>query len=104
MQKPLINYAFIDSQNVNLGIREPGWILDWVKFRVYLREKYGVKIAYAFVGYIEENQDLYKFLQKSGYVLVFKEVLKGKMVLLKEIVMPNWSSKLWLIMTNMKKL
>ena len=78
MQKPLENYAFIDSQNVNLGVRELGWKLDWKKFRVYLKEKYGVAIAYIFIGYIEENQDLYLSLQKNGYVLVFKEVLKSK--------------------------
>ena len=78
MQKPLKNYAFIDSQNVNLGIRELGWKLDWGKFRVYLKEKYGVETAYMFVGYIEENQDLYQTLQKSGYVLIFKEILKNK--------------------------
>lgn len=78
MKKPLKNYAFIDSQNVNLAIRDLGWKLDWKKFRVYLKEKYGVATAYMFVGYIEENQDLYLSLQKSGYLLIFKEILKNK--------------------------
>src|SRR3989338_5665683 len=78
MQKPLNNYAFIDSQNVNLGIKELGWKLDWKKFRVYLKEKYAVETAYMFIGYIEENQDLYQSLQKSGYILIFKEILKNK--------------------------
>jgi uncharacterized LabA/DUF88 family protein len=78
MRKQLKNYAFIDSQNVNLGIRELGWKLDWKKFRVYLREKYGVETAYMFIGYMEENQDLYLSLQKHGYILVFKETLKNK--------------------------
>ncbi len=78
MQKPLKNYAFIDSQNVNLGIKDQGWKLDWTKFRVYLREKFGVETAYIFIGYIEENKDLYLSLQKSGYILVFKETLKNK--------------------------
>ena len=32
------NFAFIDSQNVNLGIRDSGWILDFKRFRVYLKE------------------------------------------------------------------
>lgn len=31
-----------------------------------------------FIGYMEENQDLYSSLQKSGYILVFKEILKNK--------------------------
>lgn len=78
MQKPLKNYAFIDSQNVNLGIRDIGWKLDWKKFRIYLKEKYGVETAYMFIGYMEENQDLYMSLQKNGYILIFKEILKNK--------------------------
>lgn len=78
MQKPLKNHAFIDSQNVNLGIKDLGWKLDWKKFRIYLKEKYGVETAYMFIGYMEENQDLYLSLQKSGYILIFKEILKGK--------------------------
>jgi hypothetical protein len=36
------NYAFIDSQNLHRGIKTLGWQLDYRKFRVYLREKYGV--------------------------------------------------------------
>ena len=39
---PPIVYAFIDSQNVNLAIQAQGWKLDFGKFRIYLREKYGV--------------------------------------------------------------
>jgi len=43
-----------------------------------LREKYSVGIAYLFIGYIPENQDLYDSLQKAGYVLKFKPVLPNK--------------------------
>lgn len=42
MRKKENNYAFIDSQNLNLGIQKLGWKLDYRKFRVYLAEKYGV--------------------------------------------------------------
>lgn len=78
MQKPLKNYAFIDSQNVHLGIKNMGWALDWKKFRIYLKEKYGVETAYMFIGYVEENADLYRSLQKNGYILIFRETLKNK--------------------------
>ncbi len=78
MQKTERNYAFIDSQNLNLGIKSLGWKLDYRKFRVYLKEKYSVVTAYLFIGYIGENQGLYSFLQKVGYVLVFKPVLLYK--------------------------
>ncbi|MBL7158947.1 hypothetical protein ISS85_00520 [Candidatus Microgenomates bacterium] len=37
------NYAFIDSQNLNLGVLSQGWRLDFARFRVYLKEKYKVE-------------------------------------------------------------
>lgn len=73
-----MNYAFIDSQNLNLGIQSLGWKLDYRRFRIYLREKYKVQVAYLFIGYISKNQDLYSDLQKSGYILKFKPVLPNK--------------------------
>jgi uncharacterized LabA/DUF88 family protein len=69
------NYAFIDSQNLHRGVKSLGWNLDYKKFRVYLAEKYGVKIAYLFIGYVQENQDLYLAMQKYGYVTIFKPTL-----------------------------
>jgi len=78
MKKPATNSAFIDSQNVNLGIQSLGWKLDWRRFRVYLAEKYGVGKAFLFVGYIPQNQQLYASLQQYGFILVFKPVLAAK--------------------------
>lgn len=69
------NYAFIDSQNLNLGINKLNWKLDFNKFRIYLKEKYKVSQAFLFIGFIPENQDLYSSLQKDGYILIFKPVL-----------------------------
>ena len=79
MKKPFINYAFIDSQNLNLGIKASGWnALDFKKFRIYLEEKYSVKNAYLFIGYIPANQSMYTKLQEDGYILIFKPVLPPK--------------------------
>ena len=72
------NFAFIDSQNVNLGINAIGWKLDWRRFRVHLDEHYGVTRAYIFIGYVPENQGLYGSLQNYGYILVFKPVMYRK--------------------------
>jgi uncharacterized LabA/DUF88 family protein len=69
------NFAFIDSQNLNMGVKSMGWNLDFKKFRIYLKEKYEVITAYLFIGYIPENQDLYSALQKQGYTLIFKPVI-----------------------------
>lgn len=69
------NFAFIDSQNLNLGIKSLGWKLDFAKFRIYLSEKYSVTTAYIFIGYIPQNQPLYSQLQKDGYVLILKPTI-----------------------------
>jgi len=68
-------YAYIDSNNLNLGIQALGWKLDYKKFRIYLKEKYGVLIAYMFIGYSPANQSLYSFLQKAGFILIFKPTI-----------------------------
>ena len=65
-------YAFIDSQNLNLGVRASGWTLDFGKFRLYLKNKYHVERAYLFIGQVEGNESLYSDLQEMGYILVFK--------------------------------
>jgi uncharacterized LabA/DUF88 family protein len=72
MYKRKNNYAFIDSQNLNLGIRLLGWKLDYARFRIYLREKYSVSKAYMFIGFVALNQDLYDRLQEAGFILKFK--------------------------------
>lgn len=72
------NYAYIDSQNLNLGIQSMGWKLDMKKFRVYLKEKYNITTAYLFIGFIHENQNMYTSLQKCGFILKFKPVLPNK--------------------------
>ena len=75
-------YAFIDSQNVNLAIRDCGWELDFGRFYVYLKDKYNVSKAFLFIGYVLGNESLYTFLQKTGYIIIFKPTLeyrkKGK--------------------------
>ena len=67
-----IVYAFIDSQNLNLGVRDAGWKLDFAKFRRYLSDTYHVEQAYLFIGQMAQNQGLYLYLQRSGFLLVFK--------------------------------
>ncbi len=62
------NYAFIDSQNLNLAIQGNGWRLDFGRFRKYLSDKYNVTKAFVFIGYIPTNQPLYTSLQKQGYI------------------------------------
>jgi uncharacterized LabA/DUF88 family protein len=70
------NYAFIDSQNLNLGTRSSGWKVDYRKLRLYLRNKYNVQKAFMFIGLVADNQSLYTELQSAGFILVFKPTVR----------------------------
>lgn len=71
-------YAFIDSQNLNLGVRSQGWKLDFARFRVYLADKYKVEKAYLCIGFLGGNENLYTYLQEAGYICIFKPTLPIK--------------------------
>lgn len=58
-----------------MGVLSKDWKLDWGKFRLFLRNKYNVKKAFLFIGYIESNSELYRYLQDMGFILIFKNVL-----------------------------
>lgn len=77
MLKQENNYAFIDGQNLNLGVKGLGWLLDFKKFRIYLREKYSVQKAYYFIGFVPGNSDLYAVLQNYSYILIFKPTFRN---------------------------
>lgn len=81
-----IVYAFIDSQNLNLGTNKDirrgnkivyhGWKLDYKKFKQYLIDRFHVKKAFLFIGYIKQNEGLYKHLKSYGYHLIYKPTVK----------------------------
>ena len=86
------NYALIDGQNLNLGVRNDvwrkinenwyqrlykGWPLDYKKFRIYLKDKYNIEKAYYFIGELKTNTLLYKNLQEYGYIVIFKPAFRG---------------------------
>ena len=72
----LPTYAFIDSQNLNLGVRSLGWQVDYKKLRLYLKNKYGVEQAFMFIGMVSSNQKLYTQLQAAGFILIFKPTVR----------------------------
>lgn len=69
---PKPNFAFIDSQNLNLGIQKNGWKMDWRKLRAYLRKEHNVQQAYMFIGYMQEHEAMYEQLHEAGYLIVLK--------------------------------
>ena len=68
-------YAFIDSQNLNLGTQRMGWKLDWRKFRKFLETEYNVTNAFMFIGYMAENEQLYEYMHELGFLIVLKPTL-----------------------------
>lgn len=74
------NYAFIDSQNLNLGVQKIGWKMDWHKFRIWLAENYGVTKAFMFIGYMPDNESLYQQMYDHGFLVVLKPTLEIKNV------------------------
>lgn len=83
------NYAFIDSQNLNLGIEVQGWKLDYQKFRIYLKEKYNVHTAFLFIGFIPGNEPMYSRLRDYGFDVVFRPALEYKKSKFKNNVEPE---------------
>ena len=69
------NFAYIDGNNLYKSISNSKWKIDLIRFRKWLLDKYNVKRAYYFIGLIPKEKDLYTFLQKVGYTLIFKEVV-----------------------------
>ena len=54
-------------------------MLDFSSFRKYLLVgKYDVSKAFLFIGFVEGNNELYKFLQEAGFICIFKPTLKYK--------------------------
>ena len=81
-RKPKEVYAFVDSQNLNLGTQRMGWKMDWRRFRQFLRDEYGVTKAFLFIGYMPENESLYEYMHSLGYLVVLKPTLE---ILKKEV-------------------
>ena len=62
------------GRTLHLGLTDSDWKADYKKFRHFLTQKFSVTEAYYFLGYImEENTNLYYALQKSGFIVSFRE-------------------------------
>lgn len=70
-------YAFVDSQNLNLGTQRVGWKMDWKKLLEYLRTQHGVTRAFLFIGYMHEHEEMYHGLHDMGYSVVLKPTVGG---------------------------
>ena len=92
------NYAFIDSQNLNLGVKSQGWNLDFAGFRQFLKDKYEVEKAvivsgdgdfYCLIEYLAKQNKLRKIivpnirfsslLRKFSNFIVSIQLFRGKL-------------------------
>ena len=78
MTKNPINIAYIDGTNLYKGIQSLNKDLDYARFRKWLLHKYRITTAYIFMGYIPQQESLYKYLQSVGFTLIFKESITHK--------------------------
>ncbi len=69
------NFAYIDGNNLYRGVKNSDWKIDFLRFRKWLTDKYGVVTAFYFIGLIPKEKDIYETLQKAGFTLMFKEVV-----------------------------
>ncbi len=66
---------YIDGNNLYRSAKELGFEIDYKKFRGWLRQKYNPEFVYLFIGLIPERTKFYEYLQKCGYILVFKQTI-----------------------------
>jgi len=72
------NWAFLDMQNLYKEVSKRNWKINWKIFRQYLEKKYNVTKAIGFLGYMKENEHVYQFLKRAGFILEFRMVNRLK--------------------------
>ncbi len=66
---------YIDGNNLYRSAKKLGFRMDYKEFRGWLRQKYSPVFVYLFIGLVPSREKFYEYLQKCGYVLVFKRVV-----------------------------
>jgi len=72
------NHAYIDGANLHKGTVALGWRIDYNKFYTWLHEKHRIKRAYIFIGYMPEFDNLYNKMREAGFLIRFKETIRGE--------------------------
>ena len=107
-EKHIMNIAYIDHQNIKLGIKELWREVDWKSFYIYLKMKYEIDIIKFFVWYIESNNQRYQELKDIWYDVIFKKTLSiakaekwnvDTMIMLHGITDTNKGMNFWLLVS-----
>lgn len=67
--------VYIDGNNLYRAAKELGFVINYKKFRGWLRQKYNPKNVFLFIGLIPDRISFYQYLQESGFILIFKQTI-----------------------------
>ena len=67
------NYAYIDGANLHYTYENLDWKIDYQKLLNYLKTRYGIIVAYYFIGKTPTNQAIYEKLNAYGYNIKLKD-------------------------------
>lgn len=70
--------VYIDGANLDKGVRHDLWQMDYLRFFIWLQDKYAPKKVYIFLGFKSEYSNFYSKLKRIGYNVLFKEVIAHK--------------------------
>ncbi len=71
------NHAYIDGANLDRGTARLGWRVDYNKLYTWLYDKFDIKRAYIFMGYMPQYDKLYDKIRNAGFLLKYREVTIG---------------------------
>ncbi len=66
---------YIDGNNLYRGAKDLDFIIDYKKFRGWLRQKYNPQDIYLFIGLVPTRVRFYEHLQECGFILIFKQTV-----------------------------
>ena len=88
------NHAFIDEANLYASLKRLDWQLDYGRFRVWLREKYGVTKAYIFLGFVAGKEKHYADLaMTSGISLNSRKTKRHTLASVASVKRPSAGTK-----------
>jgi len=67
------NYAFIDGANLHFTYENLDWKIDYQKLLNFLRVKFGVNVAYYFIGDTNDYSEIHRKLDSYGYAIKLKD-------------------------------
>ena len=68
---------YIDGSNLYLRSKANGLDIDYKKLYIYIQKKHLTDNIFYFLGFSEDNKNLYKELESYNYKLIFRESVRS---------------------------